>query len=93
MAPPLKVSKLSSNLKKKGFKEEQKDHKVYLFYYDDKPTDIWTKISHGEGEIGQPLIIKMAKQLRLNKEEFIRFANCTISEDEYISILHERNQL
>ena len=93
MTSTLKVSELSANLKRKGFKEEQKDHKVYHFYYDGKLTDIWTKISHGEREIGLPLIIKMAKQLRLSKEEFIKFAKCTISEEEYVSMLHERNQL
>ena len=90
MTPPLKVKVVSTNLKKKGFRTEQGDHERFIFYYEGKKTAIRTKISHGEKEIGIHLVKKMANQLHLEKEEFVKFALCDISEKEYIAILHEK---
>ena len=91
MRSVLKVDVLSHNLLRKGFREEPGDHMRYRFFLHGERTNITTKISHGEKEIGLHLIIKMSRQLHLDREQFIRFALCEISEEEYISLLSEND--
>ena len=79
----LRVREIKKNLCKKGFKESEGDHTFLRFYDGDKKSPIYTKISHGEIEIGDSLIGKMSRQLRLTKKEFVDFATCTLSEEEY----------
>ena len=87
----MKASKIQKNLKKKGFTEERGDH-LYFHYYDEKgnKTIAWTKLSHSANEIGEPLISQMAKQTQLSKPEFERLINCTLSKEDYNSILKKK---
>ena len=81
----LKVRDILANLEKKGFaKDESRDH-IWLNYLstEGKKTAIRTKVSHGEDEIGNPLISKMAKQVRLSNTDFISLVSCTLSGEEY----------
>ena len=87
----LKINTIKTNMLKKGFKLRNGDHKYLHFYYNGHETMIKTKYSHGEIEIDDFLIEKMAKQIKLTKPEFIKFATCTLSEQEYINILKEKN--
>ena len=82
------------NLKKKGFTDadnKSKDHKYLHLYYNDKFV-LSTKISHGTGDIGMPLIRAMSFQCHLTKTEFMELLNCTLSKDNYFEIL-EKNGL
>ena len=87
----LKILTVKSNLLKKGFRLRNGDHKYLHFYYNNKETTIKTKFSHGKTEINDFLIDQMAKQTKLTKAEFVRFATCTLSEQEYIDILKSKN--
>ena len=58
-----------------------------------KKTAINTKISHGENEIGDPLIVAMAKQLFLNKNQFMELIQCTLSAESYKKILLEMGKI
>lgn len=89
----LKVSDIDKNLQKKGFVSHSGDHIYYFFYDNNKKTDIFTKVSHSADEIGDPLISRMSKQLKLSKDQFIKFAKCIISENEYKEILKEGGYL
>ena len=86
----LKASEVSRNLQKKGFVAHDTDHTFYVFEVAGKSSEIRTKISHGEKEIGAHLINKMSKQLHLTKAEFVDFATCKISEEEYKEKLHNQ---
>ena len=68
----LKTEKIDKALRKKGFKNEQRDHNYYFYYYNGKKSAINTKTSHGKDEIGDSLIGMMAKQLHLKKEQFMQ---------------------
>lgn len=89
----LKTRKIKTSLKKKGFKEGNGDHKYYFLYINDRKTSIFTKISHGEGEINDFLIKQMSKQTRLEKNEFLDLINCPLSYEEYIELLKQRGHL
>lgn len=86
----LKVRTIRKNLGKKGFRESEGDHTFLVFYHDNKKSALRTKVSHGETEIGDPLIGKMARQLCLTKEQFIAFSECTISEERFVELVKDR---
>lgn len=88
----LKSNNIIKGLIKKGFQKRQSDHVHLVFYYNDKRTEIWTKVSHGGNkEIGDNLIKKMCKQLKLNKQEFKNLVDCTISKEDYVQKLKNQN--
>lgn len=89
----LKVRDISSSLLKKGFVQHESDHTHYTFYKDNQKTSVWTKISHGERDIGDTLINIMQKQLKLTKKQFLDFVNCPLSKEEYRKILLDSNSI
>ena len=85
--PNLKAHKVITNLCKKGFKTKENDHTYLVLYVEGKKTAIYTKISHGEIEISKSLVSKMAKQIGLSTLDFIDFATCKMSEEEYLEVI------
>ena len=86
-----KSQKVEKSLKRKGFKEEPRDHKYFVFYNNGKKTRIKTKVSHCGQEINDYLIDQMKKQLHLNKSQFEDLINCPLSEEDYKAILKAQN--
>ena len=82
------MRKVVSNLKKKGFQEQEGDHRYLAFYQNGIETAIYTKVSRGSGheEIDGNLISAMSKQLGLKKEQFLKFVECTMTEEEYLNL-------
>lgn len=90
--------KIVGALEKKGFGEDRagSDHKWFRFYIDDKKTPILTKVSHGSRkyrELGDDLVQKMARQIKLTVPQFREFVNCDLSEDGYIALLRKQGEL
>jgi hypothetical protein len=91
---PKKVREVSKALLSKGFREEKRDHRYYLFYYDGKKSSVYTKISHSETEISNSLCSAMARQMRLlGRSQFNEFADCSLSEEAYAALLIEGKHL
>jgi predicted RNA binding protein YcfA (HicA-like mRNA interferase family) len=89
----LNTKKVLKALMKKGFKaadNKSLDHKRVEFWYKGRLTRCNTKFSHNNQEINDYLISHMSKQIQLSKNEFVKFANCTLTENEYIDILKEK---
>lgn len=87
---PLDSRKTYNNLLKKGFREsttKSKDHKRVEFWYNGKLTPSRTKLSHNGEELVDYHIREMAKQTYMSKKQFVDFANCSLSEDQYIELL------
>lgn len=85
---PLKTRDVKKALSSKGFQEKkERDHFYYFFYYKGKKTSIFTKISHGQGEIGDNICSQMAKQTKLTNGQFRRFVDCRLTEGAYIDTL------
>ena len=91
----LKTRKIKSSLLKKGFEEDLKsgrtDHHYYRYFnLKGEKTSIHTMLSRGDTEIGDPLINSMAKQLYLSKRKFMKFIECSISQEKFDGILIQK---
>jgi hypothetical protein len=85
---PLKVRAVSQALKSKGFaQDDRRDHVYYFFFHNGKKTQIYTKISHGQSEITDPLCSAMARQIKLTSSQFRDFVDCPLSLDNYLEVL------
>lgn len=91
----LDPKKTYKNLKKKGFIDSSRksdDHK-YLELFNNNKFVTYTKISHGNSDLGDHLIKQMSFQCKLDKKEFIDLANCSLSKEDYLDILDKRGFL
>lgn len=89
----LDKKKALRNLKSKGFviaAHKSIDHHYLEFYYNDLLI-LYTKISHGsKKDIDDYLIKQMSDQCKISKSEFAELVNCTLSQEEYTSLLFEK---
>jgi hypothetical protein len=90
---PRKTKDIDNRLKRKGFKEEKRDHTFYFLYYNNKKTSVYTKISHGISEYGNNLLTQMAQQLSLTNSELNKFLDCPLSYENLIQILKIKNRI
>jgi hypothetical protein len=81
--------KIAAALRKKGFRESDRDHEYWFFYHLDKKTSIFTKLSYGTGykDYGDDLLKKVRTQLRLSKRQLSELVECRIDEAAYTKIL------
>lgn len=80
----LDPKKTYKNLKKKGFVDsdcKSVDHKYLELFHNDKLV-LYTKISHGNKDLGNHLIKQMSVQCHLDKDEFMDLSNCPLSKVE-----------
>ena len=81
-------------LLKKGFSLASGDHEYFFIYRNGQKTAINTKISRGsQKDIPNGLLKTMMKQIRLEKDDFERYLNCTMSGDEYIQYLLDHHYI
>lgn len=85
----MRTDQIKSSLVKKGFQAEDGDHKFYTLYCDGKKTQIFTKVSHGKKEIGEPLITQMAHQTKLSKQDFSDLIHCPLKKERYIQMMKD----
>ena len=90
----IKTRKIALSLQNKGFEAEETHHTYFWFYHNDQRTHIKTKISHGSNEYGDNLLSAMQKQLKLNsKKELLDLINCPMSQEDYIRLLTNKNEI
>ena len=84
---PVKVRKITKELKRKGFCEiNKRRHYAYCFIHEGKRTSIITIISRGESEYSDSLLSHMKKELRLSKEQFDGVIDCSIMREDLLNI-------
>lgn len=87
---PFDARKVARSLSGKGFLTVENDHTFFHLYVDGKDCGIFTKISHGEKEIGTPLAKRMQHQLRLQSTANFRdLVECPLSYEEYVKLLRD----
>lgn len=84
---PRKTRDIDGSLRKKGFKREDKHHIFYQLWVDEKKTTIYTKVSHGSSEVHDSLLGQMARQLRLDRNQFCELVDCSLTHEDYLAIL------
>jgi hypothetical protein len=84
----LKARDVGRALTRKGFADDgERDHHYYFFYHNGKKSNIYTKISHGEIDLGKPLCSAMARQMKLTGQQFQEFVSCQLDAQKYAEIL------
>ena len=83
-------------LRKKGFRREMDGKHIHYFFpaSNGAKSGISTLMSHGMGSsaIGDSLLSLMSRQLHLDKTRFLDFIDCTVSEEDYRTILREQGE-
>ena len=91
---PFDARKVAGSLQRKGFAARQNDHSFFQLLVDGKDVGIFTKISHGEREIGTPLAKKMQHQMKLPTScNFRDFVECPMSAEDYLALLKDAGYL
>jgi hypothetical protein len=91
---PLDRTDIEAGLKKKGFVEEDRDHRFYALVVEGHYTGIMTKTSKGTGHktLGDNLVGLMARQLKLTKKQFVDLVTCPLSLDDYVALLKQTGE-
>jgi hypothetical protein len=85
---PFDARKVARSLTGKGFRKVENDHTFFHLYVDGKDAGVFTKISHGEKEIGTPLAKRMQHQLKLQSlANFRDLVDCPLSFEDYVRLL------
>lgn len=91
---PYDARKVAASLQRKGFSPRQNNHTFFDLVVNGKNAGIYTKISHGEREIGTPLAKKMQHQMKLpTSGDFRDFVECPMSADDYVALLRRTGYL
>jgi hypothetical protein len=90
---PKNARDVAAGLRKKGFVERANRHKRYVLWVKEKKTAIFTEISHGEKEIGDPLLGVMARQLKISRSQFLDLIDCPLSREEYAEHLRKAGHI
>lgn len=89
--PALERDDVEASLRQKGFEQEENDHKFFKLMVGGQYTGIYTKTSRGKKykTLGNDLVGKMARQLRLTTGQFVELVECSISYEQYVVLLRE----
>ena len=79
-------------LTRKGFVERGGDHRFFILFIDGRKTRISTKISRGDREIHDRNLGLMARQMELAGPEFRRLIDCSMSGEDYASLMRDRGK-
>jgi hypothetical protein len=92
---PLERAHIEAGLRSKGFVEEERDHRFYTLVVNGRYTGIWTKTSRGTGykTLGDNLVAKIARELKLSRKQFEDLVQCPMSFEQYVAHLRERDEL
>ena len=95
--PSLEQDEVVAGLLKKGFSEQSGgDHRYFRLMHEGKDTGIFTMTSRGKKKyrsLGNDLVTAMAKQVKLTTKEFTNLIKCPLSEEEYLALLAQRDEL
>ena len=75
-------------LERKGFSASEGDHTYYIYHTTDgRKTLAKTKVSHSGKDIADAVLGMMARQCKLNAQQFRSLVDCPLSREEYEGIL------
>ncbi len=93
---PRKHREIRAGLAAKGFAIDEQRRHIVLVYEDlhGRTTTARTLLSHDAGgsEIGDNLLGRMARQVKLNRGDFLRLIDCPMAREEYDAIIAEADQ-
>jgi predicted RNA binding protein YcfA (HicA-like mRNA interferase family) len=84
---PIKAREVESALLKKGFELDQRHHRFFFLVVDGRSSGIFTRISHGHEDIGDKILGRMARQMKIKRRELDEFVSCSMSGNDYLARL------
>lgn len=81
---PRPARTVAAALSNKGFASRENHHTYFHLVVAGKKIIVSTKISHGETEIGDPLLASMARQVHLSKKQFLELVDCPMTAAAYL---------
>lgn len=93
---PKDKRKVEEALLKKGFEDKEGDHHFFIYHtLQGKKSSIRTKTSHTPKmkELNDGILALMAKQCRLNKQDFINLIDCPLSREQYEVRLKDKGEI
>lgn len=87
---------VESALVAKGFRQEEGDHRFFVYYtVTGLKTRARTKTSHGGKmkEIPDNLLTQMAKQCKVTRAQFLGLVDCPLDQNGYEAALHAQGEL
>ncbi|MCL2142393.1 MAG: hypothetical protein FWH46_05945 [Methanimicrococcus sp.] len=89
-----KCKKIEGALLSKGFRQVNKNHHKYFFYYDEegRKQHFFTYTSHSNQEYFGRVLNKMKEQLKLDFDEFDGVVECYISKDQLKQIYSKKEK-
>lgn len=95
--PSLDKKRIEQSLSKKGFIKDDggRDHQYYRYCTaDGKKTTIFTKLSHSSAKsISTSLVSMMARQCKLETNDFCELVNCSMGREKYENTLRAQGLL
>ncbi len=89
---PRKQADVERALRGKGFIQSESHHHFFIYHSTaGRKTPVKTKTSHGQREISDDLLGKMAQQVKLSKGDFLDLVDCPLSREAYESKLVAQN--
>lgn len=85
-----------SALRRKGFREEERDHTFFFLYWEGRKTSCYSYFSHGSEsqELGVGLLKKMQKELHLDTLGQVRdLLRCPLGEEELTRLMRAKGLL
>lgn len=90
----LKRRNVEQALESKGFMRRQKKHTHFIYHTREEKlkTSVRTMMSHSSSgaDIGRSLIAEMARQCKIERPEFERLIDCSLSQEDYEKLLVDR---
>jgi hypothetical protein len=81
---PRKQADVERALRNKGFTQSESHHHFFIYHsIAGLKTPVKTKTSHGQREISDDLLGKMAQQVKLSKGDFLDLVDCPLSREAY----------
>ena len=78
-------------LESKGFVEEKTHHRYYVYWtVAGRKTTVRTYTSHGNPDLNDYLLGKMAEQCRLTKAQFVGLVDCPFTRDDFEGSLSDQ---
>ena len=74
-----------------GFEEDRRRDHIYFSFFDNDEMVVYTKMSHGTGDISKRLLSRILRyQIFLTREEFKAALQGQLSREDYIEILRNK---
>lgn len=82
---------------RKGFEEDRGGRHTFFVYHTTggRRTAVRTMTSHGAGgrTLGDPLLVQMARQCKLQRGQFLELVDCPLGRERYEEILREAGEI